>query len=44
MPWSFSVQCAGMSYTNPNGDIKVSKVGDHFVDDRASWVTANTTT
>lgn len=32
-----------MKFKNPDGKITVSKIGDHFVDDRASGVTANTT-
>lgn len=33
-----------MRFTNPDGVINVSTIGDHFVDDRASGVTENTTT
>ena len=35
--------CAGMMFKDPTNTITVSKIGDHFVDDRASGVTANTT-
>ena len=35
--------CAGMLFQDPSGEIVVAKNGDHFVDDRATGVTGNTT-
>ena len=33
-----------MLFQDPAGEMRVAKNGDHFVDDRATGVTGNTTT